>query len=286
LAGQKDYGKRPNGVVPMTGKFDQRTAATLLCTSDRESITVRGKDLCGDIIGSMSLTGFFYFHITGKEPSPSETRMLDALLVAIAEHGLSPAALAARMTYAAAPEALQGAVAAGILGAGSVVLGAAGEVAATLKSALARVHAGLTMEAAATELVRATIERSQLLPGFGHPLHKPIDPRAVRLLALAEQEGIGGEHIKMLETIARVAPALFGKDLVMNVQGPIAAIACDMGLPPFLARAIPIIARAVGVLGHIAEEDERPIGFFVTTLANREVRYLGPEDANSTTEKE
>ncbi|MEM9840393.1 MAG: citryl-CoA lyase [Pseudomonadota bacterium] len=249
-----------------------------LCTADRTSITVRGKDYCRDIIGGMSLSGFIFFHLTGREASEAEAKMLDALIISIAEHGLSPTALAARITYAAAPDALQGAVAAGILGAGPVLLGSADETAALLAEGVAMIEAGTSREDAARQLAKRVKAEGGKLAGFGHPLHKPDDPRTVRLLELAEQYGVTGPHTAFLADLSAAANKVWGRDLVVNVQAAIGAISTDMGLPPFLSRAIPILARAIGVLGHVAEEAERPIGINAVMTVYREARYDPPSE--------
>ena len=102
------------------GKQDAPLSA--ISTSDASRIVVRGKDLCADIIGKTDFTSYFWFLVTGAEPSANQKFFADAVLAAIAEHGLVPSVVAARMTSAAAPEAFQGAVAAGLLGCGSVAL--------------------------------------------------------------------------------------------------------------------------------------------------------------------
>jgi citrate synthase len=256
--------------------FAESEAITSISTANRERITVRGRDFCDEIVGRFSLTAFLYFHVTGREPTVAETQMLDALLVSITEHGLSPTAIAARLTYASAPEALQAAIAAGLLGAGTVVLGAAQEVAEVLADGVNRVKRGGDAAAIARELASQTRERGAKLPGFGHPLHHPVDPRAQRLIAIAEQLNLSGPHLEFLQVLTQEARSVWQKPLVLNVQGPIAAIALDMGLPAFLMRAIPIIARAVGVLGHIAEEREHPLAFHLTMLANHATTYVDP----------
>ena len=103
------------------GRQDRHSSA--ISTSNEETIVVRGRDLARELIGSISFTEHFWLLVTGAMPSAAQRRVLDATLVAIAEHGMVPSVQASRLTYAAAPEALQGAVAAGILGCGSVVLG-------------------------------------------------------------------------------------------------------------------------------------------------------------------
>ncbi|MBH5323476.1 citryl-CoA lyase [Aurantiacibacter sediminis] len=256
--------------------FGKADPVTSICTADRKSITFRGKDFCEDVIGGMGLGAFIFFHLTAREPSEGEAKMLEALIISITEHGMSPTALAARMTISAAPEALQGAVAAGILGAGSVLLGSADETAALLAEGLAMMDAGTSDTEAADDIVARVLDAGDKLPGFGHPLHKPDDPRSVRLLELADEHGVAGRNTQFLHSLSAAADRKAGKHLVLNVQAPIASISADMGFPPFMSRAIPILARAIGVLGHIAEEQERPLGMYATMLANQHIQYEPP----------
>ena len=257
--------------------FGKAEPVTALCAADRTSITLRGKDFCNDVIGAMTLSSFIFFHLTGRVPSEQQAKMLDALIISIAEHGLSPTAIAARMTYSSGPEALQAAVAAGILGAGSVVLGSASEAADLIAEGVAEARRGQNHAVVARRLAERALAGGGKIPGFGHPLHKPDDPRAVRLLELSDELGVSGDHVQFLRALAGAADAVAGKHLVLNIQGPIAAIGLDLGFPPFLTRAIPILARAIGVLAHIAEESERPLGFFIANLANEAVKYRGPD---------
>jgi citrate synthase len=167
--------------------------------------------------------------------------MLDVLLLAIAEHGLMPSNVVARTTYAAAPESLQGAVAAGILGAGSVILGSAEDCAHLLVDA---------RERGADPVVRELRAADARVPGFGHPLHKPVDPRAERILALADD----GPHVALTHELRSVVHEVYGKPLTLNVSLPIAAVLLDFGWPPEIVKAVPILARTASLLAHLAEE--------------------------------
>nr|MBC8241030.1 citryl-CoA lyase [Alphaproteobacteria bacterium] len=182
-------------------------AKTAICTADETSITVRGRDLCNELMGHVSFTEFFFLHVTGQAPTDDQVFFLDAVLVSLAEHGLTPSAQAARMTYAAAPEALQGAVAAGILGCGSVILGSAEVAADFLATGVARIAGGEDTAAVAHDMVAANRAAKRSLPGFGHPIHTPVDPRAVRLLQLAEERGVAGPHVAVLGALAQSAGA-------------------------------------------------------------------------------
>jgi citrate synthase len=247
-----------------------------ICGSDDETIVVRGADLCRELIGKVSFTDYFWLLVTGQRPSAMASRVLDATLVAIAEHGLVPSVQASRMTLAAAPDAIQGAVAAGILGCGSVILGAS-ETAGRLflrVDALAR-DKGLPVEAAAAELVRELCACKQTIPGYGHPLHKARDPRVARLFAVAAELGAPGHFIAIAEAVEGVLPALTGRDLRLNVSAAIPALLLDVGFPADALKGVPILARCAGLIGHLTEELARPIGFALSYQATREQRYTG-----------
>ena len=221
-----------------------------------DRVEVRGRDLTGDLMGRLTFTEFFHLLLTGEEPTEEQRFFLDLLLVSIAEHGLMPSNVAARMTLAADPGSLHGAVAAGILGAGPVVLGTSEECARLLAAG-----------GDPAEVVREHREAGERVPGFGHPVHKPVDPRAERILALADEHGVSGEHVAR----ARALHAEIG--LTMNVSMPIAAVLLDLGFPPAAVKAVPILARTASLLAHAAEEGETPIGFALARAAEDAVDY-------------
>ena len=251
-------------------------AESAICTSDDETIVVRGNDLCRDLIGRLSFTDYFWLLVTGQRPSPMASRVLDATLVAIAEHGLVPSVQASRMTLAAAPDAIQGAVAAGILGCGSVILGAS-ETAGRLFlriDALAR-EKSLSLEEAAAEVVRELRASKQAIPGYGHPLHKARDPRVARLFAVGVEAGTPGHFVAIAEAVEKVLPGITGRDLRLNVSAAIPAVLLDAGFPAEALKGVPILARTAGLIGHLTEELARPIGFALSYQATREQRYTG-----------
>jgi citrate synthase len=250
-------------------------ALSAICRADETTITVRGRDLCNDLMGRLSFTEFFLLHLLGREPTEDQRFFLDAMLVGLAEHGMTPSVQAARMTLAAAPEALQGAVAAGVLGAGSVVLGAAENAGRLLARGVAETSKGEPAEAVARRLARDLRERKQPVPGFGHPLHKPEDPRAVRLLALADQRKVAGAHVAFLRALAPVVDEIWQRHLPININGAIAAIMLDLDFPLESLRGIPILSRCAGLIGHLFEETQRPIGFLLAHHAEAAVHYDG-----------
>lgn len=255
----------------MIGKAGE--AVTSICTADASSIEVKGRDLCNDLMGRQSFTEFFFLLVTGKDPTEEQRFFLDTLLIAIAEHGLTPTAQAARMTLAAAPDNLQGAVAAGILGCGTVVLGTAELCGRVLVEASERVRKGGDPDQVAHDIAAEVRQRGDKLPGFGHPIHHPVDPRAERVLALADEHGVSGVHIDLLRRLKPAAAAVWGKPLPLNVSGPIAAVLLDLDFPQAMIKAIPLLARTAGILGHLAEEQERPIGFLMSHHAEEAITY-------------
>jgi len=227
-----------------------------------DRVEVRGRDLTGDLMGRLSFTEYFHLLLTGREPTEDQRFFLDLLPVAIAEHGLMPSNVAARMTLAADPGSLQGAVAAGILGAGSVVLGASEECARLLERGGDPVAIARTIHAA-----------GEKVPGFGHPVHKPLDPRAERILELADERGVSGPHVDLARALREAVAEVWGKPLTMNVAMPIAAVMLDLGYPSTAVKAVPILARTAGLLAHLAEEREQPLGFLLAAAAEDAVPY-------------
>ncbi|HEU5467724.1 MAG TPA: citryl-CoA lyase [Steroidobacteraceae bacterium] len=249
-----------------------------ISASNPDTIVVRGHDLCADLIGRVSFTDHAWLLVAGKLPSPEQRRVLDAALVAIAEHGLVPSIAAGRITLAAAPEALQGAVAAGILGCGSVILGAAESAARFMRGILAGGGARDLQAAVQAALAEARDAR-RAVPGYGHPLHKRADPRVARLLEIAGETGLAGRHVEVARLIERELPAVSGKPLVMNVSGAIAAVLLDAGFPLLAVKGVPIIARTASLVAHLLEEQERPIGFVLADSGAASVDYDGPSPA-------
>jgi citrate synthase len=248
-------------------------AKTHICRAHADRIEVRGHDLTSDLMGRLSFTDYFYLLMTGREPSANQRYFLDLLLVAIAEHGLTPTAMAARMTYAAAPDSLQGAVAAGILGCGTVVLGTSERCGEVLVDARQRVDKGADPGEAVAAVTREIRSRGEKMPGFGHPVHHPVDPRAERILALAAEKGIAGRHIDLASRFAAAVTAAWGRPLPMNVSMPIAACLLDLDFPAGMIKAIPILARTAGLLAHLAEEQHWPIGFLMASHGEAAISY-------------
>jgi citrate synthase len=255
------------------GRQDQRSSG--ISTSNADTIIVRGRDLAADLVGSITFTEHFWLLLTGVLPTPAQLRVLDATLVAIAEHGMVPSVQAARMTLAAAPEALQGAVAAGILGCGSVVLGSSEAAGRLFAQVLERSAAGLDLSAAALEVIREYRSAKRAIPGFGHPLHKGRDPRALRLFAVAAATGTAGRYAEIATQIEQLLPQAIGRPLALNVSGAIPAVLLDAGYPLLALKGVPLLARTAGLVGHLLEEQQRAIGFVMSDAAARAISYDG-----------
>jgi citrate synthase len=243
-----------------------------------DRVEVRGRDLCDDVMGRLTFTEYFHLLLTGSEPTDDQRYFLDLLLVAIAEHGMMPTNVAARMTLAADPGSLQGAVAAGILGAGPVILGTSEACARLLEDAQERVAAGGERAAVADEMARALHASGERVPGFGHPVHRPLDPRAERILELADARGVSGPHVLLARGFRDGVEAAWGKPLTMNVSMPIAAVMLDVGFSSDTVKAVPILARTAGLLAHLVEKQHHPLGFLMAGRAEEAIEYQPPPD--------
>jgi citrate synthase len=252
-------------------------ARSALCEATADRILIRGRDLTRDLMGRQTFTEFFFFLMTGREASDRQRFFLDLLLVAIAEHGLTPTAVAARMTYDADPQSLQGALAAGILGCGTVILGTAQICGEVLVEAAKRVDAGEEVDAVVRGIASEVRSRGAKMPGFGHPIHRPLDPRAERILALADEEAVSGRFVDLARRFKPAVDGVWGRPLPMNVSMPIAAVLLDLDFPASMIKAIPLLARTGGLLAHLAEEQARPIGFLMASHAEEAIAYDGGE---------
>ena len=248
---------------------------TAICTSDEHTIVVRGKDLSKELIGKISFVDHFFLLLVGRMPTAGETAVLNATLVAIAEHGLVPSVQAARMTFAAAPDAMQGAVAAGILGCGSVVLGSSETAGRMFSEIDARVLSGLTMDDAALAVMREWRAAGKSVPGYGHPLHKERDERVGALFDTAKAAGTSLHFVAIAEACERLLPEVLKKDLKLNVSGAIPAVLLGAGFPVQGLKGVPILARTAGLIAHLVEEIGDPIGFALSYQATREVEFRG-----------
>jgi citrate synthase len=227
--------------------------------ADAEHVTLRGHDLVEDLVGQVSFTEAALLAVTARRPTPGAVRVADAVLVTFIDHGLQPSALAARLTYHAAPEAVQGAVAAGLLGVGSRVLGTMEQTAMLLTRVADEVRAGADEEQAAVSAVAAELDAGRRIPGIGHALHRDGDPRADPLLALADREGVAQDETRRLRAVVDAAAQRTGRRLPPNAAGASAALLLGIGIPWWLQRGFPMISRTAGLIAHIGEEAEQPL---------------------------
>lgn len=252
---------------------NRKSIRTDIAWSTPSTITVKGFDLCKDILGTLSLGDIAFLELTDRLPTARESVVFNAIAVTLVEHGLTPSAIATRMTYTGAPEAMQAAVAAGLCGLGSVFVGSMETAARMLQEALP----DLSRKADFDQLARAIVERfhgrKQAIPGIGHPLHKPEDPRAPRLFQIAAENGFDGPYIKLMKRVAKEAEAVYGKSLPINATGAIAAIASELKLPWKIVRGVGVMARAIGLVGHILEEMREPMA--------REIKARAEEEATA-----
>jgi citrate synthase len=235
---------------------------TAIGSSTADAITIRDRDLATELMGRVSFTELAFLLVAGRLPTPEQTRLLDAVLVSLADHGLTPTVLAARMTYTGAPESLQGAVAAGLLGAGSVFLGVVEDTAAFLATIAEQVadESDDALERAAAAAVGARIEAGRRVPGLGHPVHKREDPRTPRIYAIAEEGGLLGVNLRLLRMVAAEHERATGRSLPINGAGVGGAALADLGFAPAIVRGFALIARTAGLVAHLEEERARPLG--------------------------
>ena len=257
---------------------------TSLGTSFGTTITLLGQDLADDLMGNISFGELSYWLITLRRPTPQQARLFEAVLLGLADHGFTPTAIAARLTYLSAPDAIQGALAAGILGGGSRFLGVTedtGRFLADVLAAAAQDAGPLPAdEPGWDELARrAVADRKaggRFVPGLGHPVHKAGDPRTPRIIGIARAEGLYGPHLALFEAIGRVHPEILGKRLPLNGAGVSGAALADLGLPVELLRGVVLLARCAGLLGHIAEEIRRPVADSIYRTVDRNAVYIPP----------
>jgi citrate synthase len=265
----------------MSGSPDGLSFPTSLGTSTPDQIRLLGQDLTADLMGQVSFGELAFWRVALRRPTPPETRVFEAVLVALADHGFTPTAIAARLTYLSAPDSLQGALAAGLLGGGSRFLGVTEDSGRYLHDVLSQQDGELPADDAgwdelALAAVRQTKAAHRFVPGLGHPVHKVVDPRTPVLIAIAEQEGLRGPHLRLFEAIGRVHEQVLGRRLPLNGAGVCGAALADLGLPVELLRGFALLARAAGLLGQIAEERRRPIGMDAYLTIDRNAVYVDP----------
>ena len=236
-----------------------KTIRTDTGVSTANSITVYGKNLCTEVLGKVNLGDMGFLCLIGRLPTPQESIMFNAITVTLVEHGITPSAIAARQTILGAPESLQGAVAAGLLGLGNVFVGSMDAVARTLTAALKDTGDKPDFKSLAKNIVDDFQTRKAIIPGIGHPIHKPVDPRVPVLFGLATENGFSGKYVALMQAVHAEAQSRTAKVLPMNATAAIGAIACELGIDARVVRGLGVMARAVGLVSHILEESRAPM---------------------------
>jgi citrate synthase len=236
--------------------------------STKDRIVVRGLDLTKDVLGKVSLGDFAFLELKGRLPTPQESIVFNALVVTLVEHGITPSAIAARLTYFGAPEALQAGVAAGILGMGDRFGGSIEQAARMVQEALADQKPDADLKVIARQVVAEHKAKRQVIGGLGHPIHKPIDPRTPKLFALAAENGFSGRYVKLMELIGAEATTSYGRDLPVNATGAIGAIASELEFNWRVCRGLAVMARAIGLVGHLQEEMTEPMSAEIWALVD------------------
>lgn len=239
---------------------DKQSIRTDMGWSTVDRITVRGLDLPSQILGKLNLGDVAFLELTGRLPSERESAVFNAIAITLVEHGITPSAIATRLTYLGAPEAMQAAVAAGLCGLGTVFVGSTQSAARMLQTALKDAPNDADLDGIAAATVADFRARKVAVPGIGHPIHKPIDPRTPRLFEIAAANGFSGRYVDLMTRIAALAEKVSGRSLPVNATGAIAALSSEIGLTPEMCQGIAVFARAIGLVGHIVEEAKSPMG--------------------------
>jgi citrate synthase len=249
-----------------------KTPVTRLCTHTLTSLHYRNANLVEDLMGRASFTEVMLRQILGRTPRPVDLRTADVVLIVLMEHGLTPSAISTRLVYMSAPENLQGAVAAGLLAVGSTFVGTMENCSRLLD----RILAARDPDAEALAIARDHKARRSLVPGFGHHLHKPVDPRAYKLLELARAEAdLRGDHVRALELLSGAVDEVAGRSITINATGAVAALLGEIGVPTSVMRGFAVISRAAGLVAHIAEEQRQPTGRHIWKLVDESIPYRG-----------
>lgn len=245
---------------------------TSIATSDATSITIRGMDLVNDVIGERSFTEATYLSMTGRFPNQTETRVLDACLVTLMEHGLTPSSIVTRLVADSVPGEVQVAIAAGLSSVGSVFVGTMEGCARILAQGI---DEGGDLDAYCERVVAEHRQARRPLPGFGHPHHKPDDPRSPRLFEVGRAAGIDGKYVDLLQRLGLVFDKAVGRHMTINATGAIGALLLEIGIPIDILRGVAVVSRASGLIAHIREEQEQHTARHIWDLASANIPYRG-----------
>lgn len=251
--------------------MSRNTPTTSIARHDAHSIHIREHDLVNELMGHVSFTEMIYLQLTGKRANTLQVKVLDVVLVTLMEHGHTPSSIVARQIYDSTPEAMQSAIAAGILGVGGTFIGTMEGAALVIDQLLAD---PANMRQTARDIAQSHFDQRKPLPGFGHPFHKPDDPRSPRLFEVARSHGAEGKHIDALQLLSEEVDRVYGKHLTINVTGAVAAVLGEIGIPQKIMRGLAVVSRAAGLVGHIHEEQAKPSARHVWQLVNEHVPYV------------
>jgi citrate synthase len=244
-----------------------------------DDIIVRGHRLAQDLVGRVGFIDAFFLQVNGRMPSEKESKLLSGLMVNSMDHGINHPVLVARLTYGAAPEAIQNAIAAGILGTGSVLDGAI-ELAADMLYRTAKIAdtSKVSDDEAARQMVASYREQKRGIPGLGHPMHKTSDPRTERLFQLAQELGFEGRFVRLIRAISEHATKASGRQLPINGAAAVAALYCELGFPAKIAKAVTIVSLSAGVVGHLMEEMSNPLARDIRKVVKEAIEF-GPAES-------
>jgi citrate synthase len=249
---------------------------TYIATHTNEAVYVRDRSLVDELIGKLTFTEMFLLHLLGRMPTRAEQVIVDAVLVTLMEHGFTPSVIAARMVAISSPEALQAAVAGGLLCVGGQFVGTMEEAAEVISEVMSHAEG---VDAGARAVAQRYRAERRPLPGFGHHLHRPDDPRSPRLFALAGEAGVSGRHIAALQALSRAVDEVYGRHITINATGAIAAVLGEIGIEPRIMRGIAVLSRCAGLVGHIREEQQHPAARKIWEMAEEAVEYAGTQGA-------
>lgn len=245
---------------------------THIATSDTSTITVRGKDLVHELIGRHGFTETLYFLICNRMPTAGQTRVLDACLVTLMEHGWTPTSIVARMIADSVPGQPQVALAAGLLAVGDVFAGTMDGCARILQDGVTATDPAAYCE----QVVAQHRAEKRAMPGFGHPFHKPDDPRPPRLFTVAAEAGHDGRYVSLLKQLGQALDRAAGHHLTINATGAIAALLLEIGMPVTVMRAVAVVSRAGGLAGHLVEEERTHASREIWRLTENGIPYEPP----------
>nr|BAH90464.1 citrate synthase [uncultured bacterium]BAH90570.1 citrate synthase [uncultured bacterium] len=245
--------------------------STEISFATETEIRWRGRDLMTEILGELDFAQTMYLLVTGRVPADWERRIFDVCLITLMEHGLTPHAIVSRLVADANPDQVQVAMAAGLSCVGDVFAG-------TMEGCGQLLLAGLDSadkQVWCDETASAFRRERKPLPGFGHPLHKPDDPRSQRLFQIAREAGAEGKAIDLLEQFAKSVDEVYGRHLTINATGALAALMLEIGIQPGIMRAVAVTSRAAGLTAHIAEEQRTNSGRRIWNHVENAFSYTG-----------